>query len=627
MGLHQRLSMVLSGVFLVIVSAISSWGYFSFKAESTKNYQTLLEKESVLIGHALEQRLERNFDVLMTMSSVVPISDKGILELDSLLGQLNSIVKHNEVINAYVALSDGSTYSTSTNGLVANFNAKEKQREWFVRVFSGEPRVVTAPYQSAEGDAVMAVAVPVSRKGNIVAVLVTNIKVNTLTSFVSTLAPDNQVWVARKDGYLMAAKFPGLLGKNLYEVRPSYAEFRDQVSSAHFYQVDGVDYFVASQKLANSGWTVWGWEHWADIVDASKSNLFTTLAMSFVLIISALLVLYYCLKRFVYEPLGGEPEDITKLMNQVASGQLTVEAPTGSEKGIYASAIVMASKLKRMLLEVKEVSQQVGGISGEVDTTASNVSLNANEQMRNLEQTATAMNEMVSTVDEVARSAGNASNAAQQAYKNANEGVDLVLDVDRGIDTLTRGIVLAQEAILAVNNESQSVGQIVDVIDDIAEQTNLLALNAAIEAARAGEQGRGFAVVADEVRNLASRTQTSTAKIQQLIGKLQEEAARSVEVMQKNEKESKDILAFSKQATSALETIQASVSEIQDMNTQIVTAAEEQSIVASQINESVSDLNELAGKTHEGSSKNRALANQLKVNSECLEEQVDQFKF
>lgn len=195
--------------------------------------------------------------------------------------------------------------------------------------------------------------------------------------------------------------------------------------------------------------------------------------------------------------------------------------------------------------------------------------------MQSLEQTATAMNEMSSTVD----------------------------------------------------NESQSVGQIVDVIEDIAEQTDLLALNAAIEAARAGEQGRGFAVVADEVRNLASRTQTSTAQIQELISKLQEEAARSVEVMQENEKESKAIFVFSKQATSALETIQSSVSQIQDMNSHIATAAEEQSVVASQINESVTDLNVLAGKTQEGSLENKELAGRLRGSAERLEEQVNQFKF
>lgn len=627
MGLNRKLLLIFWVMFLAVVTAISGWGYFSFRAESTMNYQERLERESLLIGRALEQRIERNFDVLKTVSSVISISSEGILDLGSLMGQLNSIVEHNDVINAYVALSDGSTFSTSTKGLVPNFNAKEKRREWFVRVFSGEGRVVTAPYQSAEGDAVMAVAVPVNRDGRVVAALVTNIKVNTLTSFISRLTPENQIWVAREDGYILAAKYPELLGKDLYQERPSYASFRNESSSSHSYQFNNREYFVVSEKLNSNGWTVWGWEPWDNITDASESNLMTSLMISLVLIFTALVVLYHCLKKFVYEPLGGEPEEITALMGQVASGHLNVGQLTGGETGIYASAVGMANKLKVMLQEVKGVSQQVGNISEQVDATASSVSLNANDQMQKLEQTATAMNEMSSTVDEVARSAGNASQAAEQAYLNASEGMSLVLEVDKGIDVLARGIASAQQANLAVNNESQSVGQIVDVIEDIAEQTNLLALNAAIEAARAGEQGRGFAVVADEVRNLASRTQTSTAQIQELISKLQEEAARSVEVMKKNEKESNDILAFSKQATSSLETIQSSVSEIQDMNSQIATAAEEQSVVASQINESVSDLNVLAGQTQKGSSENRELASQLKGNAERLEQQVNQFKF
>lgn len=627
MRLVRKLLLLLGGILLVIVVSISGWGYFSFKTESTKNYQELLERESFLIGRALEQRIDRNFDVLITMSSVASISGEGVRDLGVLMEQLNSIAEHNQVINAYVALSDGSTYSTSTKGLVPNFNAKEKQREWFVRVFSGESRVVTAPYQSAEGDAVMAVAVPINRNGRVVAVLVTNIKVDTLTSFVSTLKPDNKIWVAREDGYILAAKHPEFLGKNLYQERPTYAAFRNEISSSHSYHFDNHEFFVASQKIESNEWTIWAWEPWVSITDASERNLLVSLMVSLVLITAALLVLFYCLKKFVYEPLGGEPEEVTALMNQVASGHLRVGEFTGCDTGIYASAVSMANKLKAMLLEVKSVSQQVGGISTQVDATASSVSLSANYQMENLEQTATAMNQMSSTVDEVARSAGNASQAAEQAYLNAIDGMSLVLKVDKGIDALTQGIISAREAIAVVDKESQSVGQIVDVIEDIAEQTNLLALNAAIEAARAGEQGRGFAVVADEVRNLASRTQKSTAQIKQMISKLQMEATHSVEVMTKNEGESKDIFMFSKQATLALETIQSSVSEIQGMNSQIATAAEEQSVVASQINESVSDFNVLAGKTQEGSSKNRELASELKGNAVRLEEQVNQFKF
>ncbi|WP_029189557.1 cache domain-containing protein [Vibrio cyclitrophicus] len=256
MSLNRKIMLILGILLQSTVTIVSACGYLSFKAESTMNYQKRLERESLLIGLALEQRIERNFDVLKTVSSVISISSEGIFDLGSLMGQLNSIVEHNNVINVYVALSDGSTFSTSTKGLVPNFNAKEKRREWFVRVFSGEGRVVTAPYQSAEGDAVMAVAVPVNRDGRVVAALVTNIKVNTLTSFISRLTPENQVWVAREDGYILAAKHPELLGKDLYQERPSYAAFRNESSSSHSYQFNNREYYVASQKLSSNGWTV-----------------------------------------------------------------------------------------------------------------------------------------------------------------------------------------------------------------------------------------------------------------------------------------------------------------------------------------------------------------------------------
>ncbi|MGF1711507.1 methyl-accepting chemotaxis protein [Vibrio kagoshimensis] len=627
MGLNKKLMMILGLLFLMVVLAISGWGYSSFKKESTENYRLLLETESKLIGYALEQKVERNFDVLKTVSNIVSISSKGVMDLRELMHQLDSIVENNQVINAYISLSNGVTYSTSTNGVVPNFNAREKQREWFVRIFSGESHVVTSPYMSSEGSAVMAVAVPVRRRGFVVGALVTNIKVNSLTQFVSGLSPDNQVWVAREDGYILASKYPDLLGKDLYQERPSYAAYQDSTKSSHSYIYEGQEYFVASNKLTSNGWTVWGWQPWQDITRASEANFLSSLMLSLALILVALFVLYLCLKKFVYEPLGGEPGEIMELMDSIALGDLSKRSSYKKPIGIYASVFGMSAKLRIILQEVKGVSHQVGDVSVEVDSAASMVSFNAKEQMQNLEQTATAMNQMSSTVDEVAINANSASLAAQQAYSNASKGMDLVKGVDQGIDTLVKSIALAQEAILAVDKETQSVGQIVDVIEDIAEQTNLLALNAAIEAARAGEQGRGFAVVADEVRSLASRTQTSTAQIQSLISQLQNEATRSVDIMRLNEEESSSILVFSKQATEALGTIQTSVSEIQGMNVQIATAAEEQSVVAAQINESVSDIHTLAGKTHEGSSENRELAGQLKVGAKNLAKQVSQFKF
>lgn len=619
--------LLFSCMFLVTVSTISLWGYSSFSSESTKNYQEKLEQEARLVGMALEQRIERNFDVLKTTSAILPIDSSNITSksMDELMSILFAIAHHNEVINAYVALKDGTTYSTSANGLVRNFNAKEKQREWYLRVFAGQDKVVTTPYMSAEGDAVMAVAVPVTRNGRVMAALVTNIKVDSLTKYISTLSRSNQIWVAREDGYLLAAKSPEQVGKNLFELRPSYKQYKDMKNSRHSYNFSGDDYFSVSSKLVGQNWSVWGWEPWSHISEASSNNLKSSVAISIVLIFVALLSLYLCIQKYIYLPLGDEPDSIVKVVKTIASGDLR-QTSTRQEVGVYFAIMDMAEKLRLTLGQVQGVSSLVNSISKKIEGSATNVSENATRQMDQLTQTATAMNQMAETVSEVARSTSGASQAAQNALSDTSEGLALVRQVDRGIVKLNSGIQSAREAITLVEDESRSVGQIVDVIEEIAEQTNLLALNAAIEAARAGEQGRGFAVVADEVRNLASRTQSSTAKIQELIQKLQTESSRSVKLMQLTETDALSILDFSKQATQSLDTIQVSVSEIQQVAEQIATATEEQSVVASQINESISEINVMASQTQACSDENKCLAEELYDAANKLDSQLSNFK-
>jgi methyl-accepting chemotaxis protein len=626
MVLIRNLMLMLGGLFVFLIISVSINGYISFKDESTKNYTSLMKRESELIGHALGQRIERNFDVMTTASDIIPISKGAIIDVDSALNVLNSIAVNNDVINAYFALPNGSTYSTSSKGLVPNFNAREKKREWFVKIFNGDKRVVTAPYRSAEGDDVMAIGVPVIRSGEVVAALVTNIKVNSLTNFVDGISLENQIWVTRSDGYILAAKYPELVGKNLYQHRPSYSDYRNELSSTHSYFFEGNEYFVASTSLADGNITVWVWEPWEKIKYASNEYVFHSVLISLGLMAGSLFVLYIALIRFVYKPIGGEPREVSALINAIAEGDLSYESGSSISIGVYRSAIYMSKALGKTLIEIKEVSRHVNTMANKLDSTASRITLNSESQMQNLQQTATAMNEMSTTVKEVANSAVTASGAAQKAYENAVEGMDLVKGVDQGIQSLAKGLNQAREAILSVENESTSVGQIVNVIEEIAEQTNLLALNAAIEAARAGDHGRGFAVVADEVRGLASRTQSSTAKIQDLITKLQTEAKRSVSVMESNEKESKTILTYSERANSYLGTIKLSVSEIQEMNDHIAAATEEQSVVAAQINESILSINDLARQTHTSSKNNKVLSTELNIESESLDKKVNGFK-
>ena len=204
-------------------------------------------------------------------------------------------------------------------------------------------------------------------------------------------------------------------------------------------------------------------------------------------------------------------------------------------------------------------------------------------QMLRLEQTATAMNEMTITVDEVARNAVQAAASVDQTNGNAVTGSGIVRDMNSNLNVLIESIDKVVEVNNNLERETVSIGSILDVIDGISEQTNLLALNAAIEAARAGEQGRGFAVVADEVRELATKTKESTNEIQQMITQLQIEAKNSVKLMSVIVADANSTKEYSANADSALSSIQNEMSVIQDMNAQIATAAEQQTHVASEL--------------------------------------------
>ncbi|NHZ69797.1 MAG: methyl-accepting chemotaxis protein, partial [Thermotogales bacterium] len=224
-------------------------------------------------------------------------------------------------------------------------------------------------------------------------------------------------------------------------------------------------------------------------------------------------------------------------------------------------------------------------------------------QKSEIDQVATAMTEMAATVQEVARNAATAAGAARDANEEAGSGKRVVKETIQAINSLAGEVQSASDVINQLAADSEAIGGVLDVIRGIAEQTNLLALNAAIEAARAGEQGRGFAVVADEVRTLAQRTQTSTQEIQSMIEKVQSGARNAVNVMESGREQAAGSVSKAGEAGTSLETINSAVSAINDMNMQIASAAEEQSAVAEEINRNIVNIGIVADETADGSNK------------------------
>ena len=311
-------------------------------------------------------------------------------------------------------------------------------------------------------------------------------------------------------------------------------------------------------------------------------------------------------------------------------------------EGDFTRNISVASRdeLGQVACSAQKLQQDIGKIVQHINESVFKLSASAEEmahvteisnqsmmQQRNeTDQVATAMNEMTATVHEVAQNAQLAADSANQANTEVTTGQSVVNEAIRSIATLVQKVEQASDVIHNVEQDSEEIGSVLDVIRGIAEQTNLLALNAAIEAARAGEQGRGFAVVADEVRVLAQRTQKSTAEIQQMIQKLQAGAQQAVESMNQSRSQADVTRDTAAKAGQVLTSITRSVNSINDMNTLIASAAEEQNSVAEEINRNIVNISQVAETTAESAVQTANASEELRNVAEELKHAISKLR-
>ncbi|ALN20047.1 methyl-accepting chemotaxis protein [Ectopseudomonas mendocina] len=283
-------------------------------------------------------------------------------------------------------------------------------------------------------------------------------------------------------------------------------------------------------------------------------------------------------------------------------------------------------KVHGAMRQLADNSRQLSGMARDVAERARLTQSNCTAQSDRTVQVATAINELGSTVNEIARNAENAAEVAREATQHASDGSAVVSQAQQQVDALNGELEQAAKVIEALAAQTDAISTTLNTIRSISEQTNLLALNAAIEAARAGEQGRGFAVVADEVRTLASRSGASTEEIQQVIDRLQNESRSAVEAMAKGQRQSALVVEYASKASAALEQINSHIGQISDQNIQVATATEEQSSVVEDINRNIVDINELTvGTTHIADQLNQA-SSDLQALSTQLDGLVGRFR-
>lgn len=316
---------------------------------------------------------------------------------------------------------------------------------------------------------------------------------------------------------------------------------------------------------------------------------------------------------------------------QVAAGNLTSQLDmkqfSHDELGKLAQGFnEMQSNLRMLVNEVSGSVVQLGAAAEEISAVAQQSANNMGAQQHELNQLATAMNEMQATVQEVARNTNDAASAATSASDTAAQGSETVNDSIGRIEKVATAIEETALVIRQLGDDSRNIGMVLEVIQGIAEQTNLLALNAAIEAARAGEQGRGFAVVADEVRTLAKRTQDSTSQINHIISELQQRANEAGVTMQQSQDMMSETVHTAREAGASIAEISSSVNSISHMNIQIATATEEQGAVSEELNRNVVNISNASEEVATGAKQMAQACNDLNLLATQLQEVVRKFR-
>ncbi|WP_303878607.1 methyl-accepting chemotaxis protein [Stutzerimonas kunmingensis] len=529
---------------------------------------------------------------------------------------------------SYLGGQDGSFLMRPAEEMPADYDPRA--RPWYKDAIAAGGSTLTEPYvDAASGELVISIATPAQQSGRNIGVVGGDLGLKALVEIINALDFNGMgyAFLVSGDGKILVHPDSSRVMKSLGELFPGHAPSLD----ANYAEVDldgqtRILSFSRVQGLPSVTWYV-GISLDKDAAYASLASFRTTALVATVAAVAFILVLLGMLIRVLMRPLT----DMGRAMANIAEGEgdLTrrLAVQSRDEFGELATAFNrFVERIHESIREVSSATLQVNEVAQRV-LSASNASMaNSDEQASRTNSVAAAINELGAAAQEIARNAADASQQASGARHQAEDGRQVVEQNIAAMRELSAKISASCGQIEALNAKTVDIGQILEVIKGISEQTNLLALNAAIEAARAGEAGRGFAVVADEVRNLAHRTQSSAQEIQQMIEQLQVGASASVQTMTESQRQSESSVSIADRAGERLGEVTQRIGEIDGMNQSVATATEEQTAVIESLNMDITEINTLNQQGVENLQSTLRACGDLDQQARRLKQLVDSFR-